>query len=85
MDAHNEVMDALATLRPKIKRTKERLDALYAEQNALYVKGHEQAVPIAWMARAGGEKYAIGDQSVRDVIRRHQATEANIPARESSS
>lgn len=69
-DPDSQVLQKLSKLRPKIRRAKATLDALYREQNGLYVEGHEAGIPIALMARAGGDKYEVGEQSVRQIIRR---------------
>ena len=68
-----EVLRRFAHLRPRIRAAKSKLNALYALQNEAYINGHKMDVPIAHMAKAGGPEFAVGDQAVRDVIRRHQA------------
>jgi hypothetical protein len=65
-----EIIKALAKLRPRIARAKDHLNALYAEQNALYVEGHSAGTRTSHMARAGGIDYMVGDQAVRDALRR---------------
>ncbi len=73
-DKAAQVVHDLAKLRPKIAKARAKLEKLYGEQKGLYVDGHLAGAPIAQMAKAGGPDYEVGDQAVRSVIRRYQAT-----------
>lgn len=64
------VVADIAKLRPRIRRAKKNLDALYALQNDLYVEGARVGAKLAHMAAAGGPALAVGDQAVRDTLRR---------------
>lgn len=73
-----DVIADIARLRPRIRRVKKTLDAFYATQNALYIEGHLVGAKIAHMAAAGGPAVAVGDQAVRDAIRRWESENAKV-------
>ena len=65
-----EIIKDIARVRRRVRTQAKKLRAVYDEQNALYVEGYLAGAAIAHMAAAGGEEYRVGDQAVRDVIRR---------------